>query len=298
MREVDSQIAQAWSQGQNPGEQLTQEWQGLNQAFEQAGFVERVNLAIQSGMSPKVATAVADRETLEWITQATDQHKAAYDEALQKHHQEAEDILNLNMALLRHGIPELQNCRTQQEISATLDAIKMNNPTRGQALAGWFQGVNQAVAHAVRVREEVAQAQKTKFASWATNQDNIFRANNREFLSPEHQKQVALEAFEYLESLGITREETIRLHDEDIMFRSHVGQQVLLDAMQYRRMQKAKANLPSKRAPAAPVHVMKPGVAESGIGREPERMPSSFEGNSGLRDAAAILTNRRSKARR
>ena len=108
--------------------------------------------------------------------------------------------------------PELQHSRDVKGVIAT---VRQGNPKRADDIARWYAQFEQAAEVGLQARQRHEQEKREKFAVWARNQDNIFRSRNTEFISPETQKTVALEAFAYLEEKGITRDETIKLHDED-----------------------------------------------------------------------------------
>ena len=295
LQELDAKISEAYSQGQPWQELLGQEYQRVLQAHEQVCFVDRAQLMMQQGLSPKVAAAVSDRETLEWMQQATNGYEQAYQAAVEKHEQNCMELIGALEGAMLWMFPELQHNADPKAVIAI--ARQQGNGKRADDISRWYAQFEQAVQVGQQARQRNEQEKREKFQTWARNQDNIFRSKNPEFVSPEHQKQVANEAFEYLESLGITREETIKLHDEDIMFRSHVGQQVLLDALKFRHLQKAKANLPNKRY-REPTQTIKPGSAETYLEPRGEQLPASFSGKqSGLREAAAILSNRRARKR-
>ena len=89
-------------------------------------------------------------------------------------------------------------------------------------------------------------------------------------------------------------QEVSHLHETNELFRSVAGQNILLDAMRYNRLQKAKQNLPSKRY-AAPHHVMRPGSGEDRIDADRgERLPETIDG---AKAGAKILLNRRARRR-
>ncbi len=290
MQDLDSKISQAWSQGQ-PWQELGQEYQELMQQHDQIGFVNRAQMAMEWGYSPKVASAIADREVLEWVQQATKGYEDAYQAAVEKHENNCMELIGAVEAAIAWMFPELAGAK---DVKGVINAVRQSNPQRADDLSRWYGQFERAVETGLQSRQRGEQEKREKFSAWAANQDNLFRSRNTEFISPETQRTVALEAFEYLESKGITRDEVIKLHDQDELFRSHVGQEILWEAMQFRRMQKAKAGLREKLAPAAPGHVLRPGSSEDRIDADrSEKLPSSMN----VRDAAAILERRRARRR-
>jgi hypothetical protein len=296
MQELDARISEVYSQGL-PWQDLGQEYEQLRQAHDQVCFVDRAQMLMAQGVPAKIATAVADTEVLSWIKQARDGYEEAAQQFIAKHEKDAEDVVHFAAQMLMDAWPETRNCKTVAEVQRVIETIRQRDP----AYASWIDknlgNFQRAVANCSQVREQRERVEKEKFQTWATNQDNIFRSRNREFISPETQKTVALEAFAYLEEKGITRDEVIKLHDEDPLFRSHVGQEILWEALQWRQLQKAKANLPNKRYRES-TQTLKPGSAERYLEPREERLPASFSGRqSGLREAAAILSNRRARKR-
>jgi hypothetical protein len=293
MQGLDQKISEAYSQGQ-PWQELGQEYQQLVQQHNDICFVDRAQMMMQQGLSPRVAAAVADREVLEWMQKATDGYEEAYRTVVERHEQNCWELIGSLEAVIAWMFPELIDSR---DINGTIRAVRQANPKRADDIARWYAQFEQAVEVGKQARQRAEQEKRQKFQSWAQNQDSIFRARNKELMSPEAQKTAAFAAFEYLEEKGITKDETIKLHDEDILFRSAVGQEILWEAMQFRRIQNARETLPSKRY-RAPVQVLKPGSAETHLEPRGEQLPASFSGRqSGLREAAAILSNRRAKRR-
>ena len=287
MQNLDNQIAQAYSQGQ-PWEQLGQEYQQALQAHNEICFIDRCQMMMQQGLSPRVAAAVADREVLEWMQKATDGYEQAYRTVVEKHEQNCMELIGALEGAIQWMFPELAGAR---DVKGIIAAVRQSNPKRADDLSRWYAQFEQAVHVGLQAAQRNAHEKRQKFQSWAQNQDSIFRARNKELISPEAQKAAAFAAFEYLEEKGITKDETIKLHDEDILFRSAVGQEILWEAMQYRRIQNARQTLPNKRY-RAPVQTLKPGSAETHLDRTPERLPDTIHG---ARAAADILNRRRSR---
>ena len=293
MAELDTKLAEAYSQGQ-PWSELGREHEQVLQAKESIDFVDRAMLLMEGGLSPKIATAVADREVLEYIQRNVNVYEEGYKEAVAKHETNCMELIDTIEAVLVWAFPELQG--SARDVNAVIRAVGQRNPARAVDIQNGVRLFELAAEKGLQARQRHEHEKAQRFQTWACNQDNIFRSQNPEFFSPRQQQEVAHEAFEYLESKGISKEETVKLHESNELFRSAAGQSVLLDAMRYQKMMKTKEGIRDKRY-VAPVQVLKPGVADSGIGREPERMPSSFHGNSGLREAASILNNRRAKRR-
>jgi hypothetical protein len=289
LQELDSRIANAWSQGQDTGE-LNKEYLQLSQQLDQVGFVNRAQMAMEWGLPPRVATAIADQSVLEWMQKATQPYEEAYRTVVEKHEQNCAELLGALESVMLWMFPELKHNADPKAVIAI--ARQQGNHKRADDLSRWYSEFEKAVFVGQQASQRNEQEKREKFQTWARNQDNIFRANNREFLSREHQRAVAESAFDYMQSLGVTREETIRLHDEDILFRSHVGQQVLLDALRWRQAQKARAGLRDKKY-VAPTQTLKPGSAETHLEPRGERLPDSMDWKQGAR----ALIERRSKRR-
>jgi hypothetical protein len=247
-------------------------------------------------MSPKVASLVADKDCLSFITAATDGFKNEYRAELQNQSDLAKNVVNIAAQVFISSFPELLNCKTQNEIQIALASIRRANPDRARVIEGHIHNFNNAVIHGAEMQNQLARQKYEQFLSYQANHANVFRAQNKEFISPANQKQVAEDVMSYLIDKGLSRDEVIRLHDGlddgSLLFNHHVTQSVLWDAYRYHQ---SKTNIPGKRAPANPVHVLRPGSGETRIDADrAERLPNSMS----AREAARILENRRSRARR
>ena len=196
MQAVDSRIAEAWASGEAGAvtEEMQAEWQQLQQAHEQISFVQRAQWAMANGMSPKVATAVADREVLQWIQQSTDGFKRAYEEATLKQVQDSDDVINISLRLVLDAMPELQGVTTQREIDAIFKTIQRQNPARADYIHAHLTNFQNAIRQGLEVKQRAAQIKAERFAVFAKNEDDRFRWMNPEFLSPAHQLEVSKEA--------------------------------------------------------------------------------------------------------
>jgi hypothetical protein len=292
--QLDKEIAEASAVGKDTTA-ATWEYQALHQQLEGFDFQERVNMGIQMGMSPKVASMVADKDCLSFITAATDGVKNEYRAELQNQSDLAKNVVNIAAQVFISSFPELLNCKTQNEIQIALDSIRRANPDRARVIEGHIHNFNNAVIHGAEMQHQVTRAKYEQFLAYQANHANVFRAQNKEFMSPTAQKQVAEGVMQYLIGKGMHRDEVIRLHDGlddgSLLFNHHVTQSVLWDAYRYHM---SKTNIPHKKAPADPVRTLRPGNAETHLEPRVERLPNELS----AREAAQILSNRRSRARR
>ena len=165
---------------------------------------------MEGGLSPKIATAVADREVLEYIQRNVNVYEEGYKEAVAKHESNCMELIGALESVVNWAFPELQYSRNFQAVIA---AVGQKNPGRAADLQAGVRLFEQAAEYGLQARQRNEHEKAERFQTWARNQDNIFRSQNPEFFSPQQQKEVAHEAFEYLESKGISKEEAVMLHE-------------------------------------------------------------------------------------
>ena len=158
----------------------------------QVCFVDRCQMMMQQGLSPKVASAVADREVLEWMQQATNGYEEAYRTAVEKHEQNCMELIGALEGVMLWMFPELQHSRDVNGAIATVR--QAGNHKRADDIARWYAQFEQAVQVGQQARQRAEQEKREKFQTWARNQDNIFRSKNR-MSRPSLKRQVAQDAF-------------------------------------------------------------------------------------------------------
>jgi hypothetical protein len=295
LAEIDQAVGQAYALGQDTTH-LANEFQQLQQAHQQIGFVARARHLIEKGYSPKVATAVADPEVLNFMKSAMEGYEQKYSEAVAKHAQDVEDVVNLTTQAMLAAVPELSHAQTPEAVNAVIATLRHQNPARAAAIENHFFAFNKAIANSFAVRQQVEQAKQQEFNTWAERQDFAFRSANREFFSPDVQTRVANEAMELLQYLGLSRDEIIHLHNTDRVFRSRAGQQVLFHAVQHWRSQmlshERRQSIAGKKERPV-VTTLRPGSAENRIDSDrAEKMPETLSKD---RAVEAILKQRRAR---
>jgi hypothetical protein len=293
MQQIDAQIGQNYITGQDTAA-LTLEYQNLYQQYEQINYVDRAQDMMQRGYSPAVATAMANREVLEFITKATDGYERAFAEHIQEQSNIAKDIVNATAKAFLSSFPELAHCRTQSEVDVAFRTIRNQSPARADYLENCINQFNRAISQGMSMREQMEKVKAEDFKNYSLNEDFKFaNAHKFEYSTPEHRLAVSNDCMKMLMSpgIGMTMDEICNLYHNEKWFRSAQAQTILLRATQY---WKAKNGIPGKRAPADPVRVLKPGSGENRIDADRvERLPNSMS----AREAARILENRR-RARR
>ena len=105
-------------------------------------FVDRAQMMMQQGLSPRVAAAVADREVLEWMQKATDGYEEAYRTVVERHEQNCWELIGSLEAVIAWMFPELIDSR---DINGTIRAVRQANPKRADDIARWYAQFEQAV---------------------------------------------------------------------------------------------------------------------------------------------------------
>ena len=291
LQQLDAAISERWAAGVDASD-LTAQWQQVLDQKEQVDFLERAEMFISFGKSPRCAAALADLETFQEFAKHVEQFRQAYIGGLQEMKKDAEDVLSFCTQLIVEAIPEVSHCKTRGEVASVIQTLNHNNPVRAERVSNHYLALNRAYANAVKCNSEIAIAEREAFQKYQLEEANKFRLAEREFLSPETQKQVAEEAISYLKTKGLSEDQILHLWNTSREFNSATFQHVLWDALRYQRLQRAGETLRYKRV--APVtQVLKPGSSETWINKEPERLPDSMS----AKVAANILINRRAKRR-
>jgi hypothetical protein len=288
---LDQRIGEAYVANIDSGE-LTLAWEQAQQEKSTLDYLEKAALIVRHGYSPKVAASILDQDTRQfWLGNIQEVHKS-YQDKYQALADKTEEGVAIACQLALAAVPELANAKTAGEADQIIATIQRQNPARGQYIAEQVRNMRDIVVHGMKIKEETARQQQQLFEAQAIREDEKFRAAHPEYKSLEHQAGVALEAFAYMESLGIDNATVIRLLNTDKTFRSWQSQTIIHDALCWRRHLKAKESIQTKKSREASPRVLKPGSSSETWRGAPEKLPDEIHG---AKAAAEILARRRAR---
>ncbi len=289
MQELNTQLGTAYAEGWDTTA-LANEYEHTAAALEQIYFVDRAQNLIAQGLSPRVATALADSETLSFIKTTTDAYENAYRAVVAQHESNCMTLIGKLHNVLLWLFPEMTQ---SDDIQAVINTVRISNPSRADNIARWYAEFEHAIEITKQAHQRHELEKSQQLQEFKDREAYAFRAAHPEFHSVDLQVAAANGVMEMLIDLGMAKDEVTKLYNENELFNSRIGQEILLRAYKNWR---AGHTVASKKQPASATQTFKPGVSGS-VGREPERMPAVFEGRSGMMAAARILDARRSKRR-
>jgi len=214
-----------------------------------------------SGLSPKVAAALADPEIRAAIEPALRQSA----EAAQAYTVAATEMAGAAMASVLASWPELQGVPANQ-LPAVLNYIGQQDPEKAATIKSHIDRANAIYGHAVQAhQQQQAQQQaqqRAQFEAFAKQQDEIFTKATADE-SPETRRAVSDEVVKYFAEFGIDQKTLAAMWHSSPLMRSAAAQTALHDAMRYRMAQRGVQHAAAKPIP----NVQKPGVPRSSADR-------------------------------
>jgi hypothetical protein len=203
----------------------------------------------------KIAENPVVRQYLEAQAAQTHQMQQQFVQATQQ-------AANLTLQATLHEFPELQGI-SAAELPTAFKLMEAKDPERGKAARAAVTRTAMQLQHAQALQAEQArQYQQQSAAQWEqyrAQHDAEFMRHVPEMADREKAPQLQRQALEYLEELGLKRDEIAHLYNNSFM-RDHRFQRALLDASKYRASQRAISDAARNSNKSVPP-VQKPGVA-------------------------------------
>jgi hypothetical protein len=270
--------------------------------------------ANQAGDDEVVRILQSNPKLLNAINEQVGQHAAVAEAARQQYAQAISQNATTALAACLSYFPEIQQCNTNEQLTAALHAISKTNPQRYNEIAQHLGRVRNLVGEAQRVHAERAQAvaqqqaqqvqaahqaARQQFEMAAKDADAAYSEFSSQF-SEEYNNETTKEALSMLKDYGMTAEQISWQWRNNSLFRSFPAQRLMHDAARYRMLGRG---LEAKRVKAAP-QVQRPGSPMERGSEEDHTMRKlnarldSSSGRDQLRAAAELVAARRRNARR
>lgn len=229
--------------------------------------------------SPRIRDAIAERVT------AADTQREAYATRVA-------ETGTIAIATLASDFPELANLPLNQWEFA-LRQMHAREPARFQQAIGRIQTVAQIQQTHNQITAEKTGREQAEFKQYSAQEDARFADMVK---GERNMPAIEAEVIAMVKDYGVDPHEFFKAGAESKFLRSAAAQRIMVDAAKYRMMQKAAKAAPTRAVPA----VQKPGIAGPRTNQSDSNLAalSARLGKSGsLKDAAALLSARRSKGR-
>jgi hypothetical protein len=264
----------------------------------------------QAGDDEVVRLLQSNPRLLNAINQEVGQHAAQAEHARQSYAQAVTQNATAALAACLSYFPEIQQCNTNEQLTAALHAISKTNPQRYNEIAQHLGRVRNLVGEAQRVAavQQQAQAQQQE-AQWAAYQQQYAQAWTQgakaaddqyakfsQQYSAEQNAEITKEAMSMLRDYGMTDADIAYQWNNNPSFRSFPAQRMMHDAARWRMLGRGSE---SKRVKTAP-QVQRPGSPAERVPDSDYRLDklrAKLDASGSARDAAAYLTARRAAGR-
>jgi hypothetical protein len=209
--------------------------------------------ALPNQVDPEVLAAFQNpkvRAVLEQVDQGVRQTQAQYEQQL------ANASLTATASFMA-AFSELAGLQPEQ-FQGAVAYINKTNPARAQEIARQYDRVSHLVVQNQQAQQQQAQQQQAlaseQFRQFARASDNRFDAMNKN-VSREQMTAIKDEAVIMLKEYGLSDAALAHEYNNNALFRSAAGQQIIADAARYRLAQRAVSRAASRPVP----HVIRPG---------------------------------------
>lgn len=157
----------------------------------------------------------------------------------------------------KYFFPDINTAQDLQQLLNT-------NETRGRQALEFLNQASDSINRAQQQTQQTLQQEQEHFnaqySSWAKTQDKAFEARHPELKDPVAGRKLGELAAQELKSIGLSSDEITALYQgkASIALRDHRAQELVLDAVRWRSLQRTAHE---KRAAPAP-RVMKPGLSK------------------------------------
>jgi hypothetical protein len=229
--------------------------------------------------SPKIRDAIAERVT------AADTQRAHYESAV-------EDAGKFAIASLVSDFPEFADLPLTNWANA-INAMHEREPARARLVFSKLQALASVEQANQQLKAQKTTQEQTEFKQYSAQEDARFADMVK---GERNMPAIEAEIVAMVKDHGVDPREFFKAGNESKFLRSAAAQKILVDAAKYRLMQKAAKAAPRHAVPP----VLRPGTAgprvdRADIGLAALNAKLSKTGN--LKDAAALLSARRSKGR-
>jgi hypothetical protein len=154
--------------------------------------------------------------------------------------------------------PEFRGVTDQNHLASIASSIQQQNPARWQAIQNTTAQALQVLSAQQQQQQYQAAQDRQQYAAYAEAENDKFeKATNFSALHHAEQRAITDEILAMAEESGISKQEMARLSQTDRTMRSAFAQRTLMEAAQYRLMQKTARAVPTRSVPS----VTKPGNA-------------------------------------
>ena len=292
MDQIQRQIVSERQLGHDTSK-LLEQYNQLGAEINQGDHIQRIIAGVESGLSIAVSKNLADPETYAFVQKYASQMATNFDTQIYNLWTHACENVTSASAAVMAGCPELQGYEgNPNQVAAVVATIERHNPARAAQIRQNLASFQTVLQHKQQLEQQFAERRRQEFTQYANREDAKYASWNPDSQSPETGKRVASEVMDFLNGHGMSDDDIKLSYASDPTFRSAIAQTTLKYAAAYfaatRGVQSSRVR---PTPPSAPIR----GTGDRvGNPNNPQRQPSSYEGNPGLKQAAAFLAQRRS----